>query len=79
MNKSILVIDTPSNCEECELLQHASFCYTGKNVDCHREDGKPKWCPLRPIPAKAAEDLVKGLDAMEKMQSVEVRTIRRTE
>lgn len=68
MSKSVLVIDTPENCYDCQ------FCYEldegveaycpimnddedkslMKEIDC--EDGycqgKPNWCPLKPLPEK---------------------------
>ena len=71
----------PNKCEDCPLhyrkRQEIYRCeMTHKNI---RLNSKPSWCPLRRIPDKAAEDLIKGLDAMEKMQYVEVRTIRKTE
>lgn len=49
-SKSILVIDTPNNCEECNIiyLQRCgeSICDSG---DWSR---RPSWCPLRPMPQK---------------------------
>ena len=79
--KAILVIDMPSNCLDCPCEYDYLTC---KAID-HRLDyvdadnERPSWCPLRSIPSKAAEDLIKGLDAMEKMIPLEVWTIRRTE
>lgn len=57
MNKSILLLDTPNTCEDCDLLWH-----------CHKyDDGlviniKPDWCPLKPVPEKISDfdDIVKA-------------------
>ena len=93
--KSILIIDTPTRCYDCPIFtsiddedgfdNEYGFC-DDRNILKQKEaqekirfDRKPKWCPLRQMPDKAVETLLKGLDAMEKMESVEVRTIRRTE
>ena len=92
--KSILIIDTPTRCFDCPLYTSIGyeddcteygFC-DDRNILKQKEaqekirfDEKPTWCPLRQMPDKAAEDLAKGLDAMDKLESVEVRTIRRTE
>lgn len=76
MMKAVLVIDKmPNSCGECIVRCDG---YTAKEY-AQRTIIKPNWCPLRSIPNKAAEDLIKGLDALEKMQSVEVRTVRRIE
>ena len=51
MNKSVLVIDTPANCNECRLLNYEYGCpiigATGE-----RNKGRSEWCPLRPLPSK---------------------------
>lgn len=80
--KAILVIDMPRNCYECRIFQDGllySYCPVGYLMPTDQYNKREDGCPLRPMPNKAAEDLVKGLDAMEKMQSVEVRKIIRTE
>lgn len=68
MSKSVLVIDTPENCLDCQ------FCYEldeGVEACCSISDddedasimkkidyehgycqGKPDWCPLKPLPEK---------------------------
>lgn len=78
--KAILVIDMPKNCAECPC------CYGYYCPHLEREmglwairTGKPVDCPLKPMPNEVCERLVEGLDAMEKMKSVEVRVVRRTE
>lgn len=68
MSKSVLLIDTPENCLDCQ------FCYEldeGVEACCSISDddedasimkkidyehgycqGKPDWCPLKPLPEK---------------------------
>lgn len=58
MTKSILVVDTPDSCINCNMygFQH---CYPiQKQIprECLRE-GKPEWCPLKPMPSYKAVDL----------------------
>lgn len=68
MSKSILVIDTPENCLDCrfcyELDEGAEACCSisdddkdailMKKIDCEYGycQGKPDWCPLKPLPEK---------------------------
>lgn len=57
MDKSILVINTPSHCGECPVCAsyqtcafstRETWCATnGKDVE---PDSKPDWCPLQPAP-----------------------------
>lgn len=53
MSKSVLVIDTPVNCEWCTVRGGSFYCHCKLN---HRniEDikKKPDWCPLKPLPEK---------------------------
>lgn len=55
MSKSVLVIDTPVNCEWCTVRGGSFYCHCKLN---HRniEDikKKPDWCPLKPLPEKMA-------------------------
>lgn len=57
MSKSILVIDTPENCNECQFSTER-LCGNGRctlNKDCSNiipANGKPDWCPLRDLPKK---------------------------
>ena len=69
----------PNDCYNCPCYYEDKDMCEAFNKKAKADSGIPSWCPLRQIPDKAAEDLIKGLDAMEKMQSVEVRTVRRTE
>lgn len=57
MNKSILVIDTPTNCRSCIARTLADDCgVLYKSVAEHRYNGsKPDWCPLKKIPEKQKE------------------------
>lgn len=80
--KAILVIDLPESCEECPFCDDFYYCIPEKAkgyVAFVEKSGRQEWCPLKPIPNEACEKLVQGLDAMEKMKSVEVRVVRRTE
>ena len=54
MSKSILIMDTPKNCDECPLVNSLYFgvwCNsTGKELeDTHT---KPDWCPLSLLPER---------------------------
>lgn len=61
MSKSILVIDTPKTCGECEFhfqrLDGSYRCTRNKNPGniILLDDVPYSWCPLRPLPEK--EDL----------------------
>ncbi len=68
MSKSVLVIDTPENCLDCqfcyELDEGIEACCSimdddkdkslMKEIDCEYRycQGKPDWCPLKPLPEK---------------------------
>lgn len=68
MSKSVLVIDTPENCSDCqfcyELDEGAEACCSisdddkdtslMKKIDCEHGycQGEPDWCPLKPLPEK---------------------------
>lgn len=67
MSKSILVIDTPENCNECELhaltkrdYDKEFYCTPiGKIVDEFANNGtKPDWCPLKDVPEKRDQKTV---------------------
>lgn len=70
--KAILVVDIPEDYTGSVI----SVNLYGRNNKLIHEIHTNK---LRPIPNEACERLVEGLDAMEKMKSVEVRVVRRTE
>ena len=68
MSKSVFVIDTPETCCDCRFCYELNegieaFCYATnsdtnktliKEIDCKDGycNGKPDWCPLRPLPEK---------------------------
>jgi len=56
--KSILIIDTPKNCLDCQLMVDG-WCYAVK-ADRTQEVISAKdrtcWCPLRPLPQKKNTD-----------------------
>lgn len=68
MSKSVLVIDTPETCVDCqfcyELDEGVEACCSisdddkdtslMKKIDCEYGycQGKPDWCPLKPLPEK---------------------------
>lgn len=61
MSKSILILDTPENCETCKLLErncNGKYCSPAKYFNAKELDnnlkvkGKPDWCPLQKIPDK---------------------------
>lgn len=55
MSKSILIIDTPKTCDDCPFLNYTNG--VGLTI-CENKDrmipdeGKPSWCPLKPMPEK---------------------------
>ena len=57
MSKSILVMDTPKSCEECDIRttdDYADWCPHKKAkthiYDYIQNNTKPDWCPLKPVP-----------------------------
>lgn len=79
MSKSILVIDTPDNCNECELHALTECDYNkefycvinGKIVEefaCSK--AKPDWCPLRNLPRKK---MLLGLDGASNAMEIRER------
>ena len=57
-NKSILVIDTPTCCEECKLnhsfksdeIKWCGYTHFGRSI--FEKNKRPDWCPLSPLPEK---------------------------
>lgn len=73
--KALLILDKmPDDCKECPLNSHTEYDFDV----CWITQGKGD-CPLRPIPTDAYNALIKGLDAWERMTSVEISYVRRTE
>lgn len=72
MSKSVLVIDTPENCLDCqfcyELDEGVEACCSisdddkdtnlMKKINCEYGygQGKPDWCPLKPLPEEDHEN-----------------------
>lgn len=60
MSKSVLVIDTPDSCRECNFRKYNEFgrcyvCAAKNNYMIDRDadiDQKQSWCPLSPLPKK---------------------------
>lgn len=65
MSKSVLVIDTPESCLDCqfcyELDEGEAYCSISdddkdtslmKKIEYGYCQGKPDWCPLKPLPEK---------------------------
>ena len=53
MSKSVLVMETPEDCESCVL--HGGIFHSFCKINCrYIEDlsAKPDWCPLKPLPEK---------------------------
>lgn len=48
MSKSVLVIDTPTNCWECPCFMDEGWrCQCRLDIDEDVHDGRPDWCPLK--------------------------------
>lgn len=62
--KSVLVINTPKNCKECDC--HLCLVCVPKDEDLEPdENGRysiPDWCPLRPLPKKFNEGIEYDMD-----------------
>lgn len=54
MSKAILVIDMPSRCNSCPLLDEPyDYCIpTDRDVSDYGSETKPTWCPLKEVPQK---------------------------
>lgn len=60
MSKSVLVIDTPENCDKCKIRAiNLAWCNVARKSTSHYTNGKPiderkrqDWCPLRELPEK---------------------------
>lgn len=56
MSKGIIVVDIPSDCGCCILKDLVDYCINGKNVvEYSYRNNKPKWCPIKEIPARLEE------------------------
>ena len=64
MSKSVLVINTPERCIDCEIGQNYSniieTCVScpiaGKSALDGEAESIPDWCPLKPLPEKKEEE-----------------------
>lgn len=54
MSKAVLVMDMPERCYICNFFNNDVSCMAMDNstIDVDGMDGKPDWCPLRPMPEK---------------------------
>lgn len=60
MSKSVLVMETPERCIDCEIGQNYSniietcvYCpIAGKSALDGEAESIPDWCPLKPLPEK---------------------------
>ena len=84
MSKSVLVIDTPENCIDCrfcyELDEGVEACCSisdddkdtslMKKIDCEYGycQGKPDWCPLKPLPEK--KEYIVPIDNAESQKDI---------
>ena len=63
MRKSVLVIDTPEKCLDCNLcvlyMDGSISCYYYKKEICSNvgeNNSRPEWCPLRELPEEDHEN-----------------------
>lgn len=49
MNKSILVIDTPKSCLECDILDNDELTCMGMKVGYGNLNNRQTFCPLKPL------------------------------
>ena len=63
MRKSVLVIDTPEKCLDCNLcvldMDGSISCYYNKREICSNvgeNNSRPNWCPLKSLPEEDHED-----------------------
>lgn len=84
MSKSILVIDTPENCSDCqfcyELDEGIEACCSisdndkdaslMKKIDCEYGycQSKPDWCPLKQLPEK--KEYIVPIDNVESQKDI---------
>ena len=57
MSKSVLIIDTPESCRDCDLKftdEYSDYCpYKKTDVFTYvHTNTKPDWCPLSPLPER---------------------------
>lgn len=67
MEKGIIVIDMPSECRDCICClfddissRHCGIDKNGRNVTIAGMNGRPDWCPIKPVhKKKSGMDLTK--------------------
>lgn len=63
MSKSILIIDTPENCEKCQLCSSGNYgsrrCVVKDQAIFLKDtEYKPDWCPFHEVPSKKEDSLL---------------------
>ena len=58
MDKAVLVIDVPTDCFMCPCFCDETWRCCATEIDEEVHDGRPKWCPLKPLSQK--QELKKG-------------------
>lgn len=60
--KSVLVINTPKNCKECDCHLWLVCVPADKDIDEYVDASKtkPDWCPLKPLPQKKNTSKLQG-------------------
>lgn len=75
MSKSVLVVDTPEKCDDCNIRQiNLAWCQVARKSTSHHPSGKPMderkrpdWCPLKPMPEKMIYNVNMSLVSMGEM------------
>lgn len=61
MSKAVLIMDMPDSCKDCTIMfkdEYSNYCPCvrgceyGDVYDNIRNNSKPNWCPLKPLPEK---------------------------
>lgn len=75
MRKSVLVIDTPEKCLDCNLcvldMDGSISCYYNKREICsnvEENNSRPEWCPLRELPNK--KEYIIPIDNVESQKDI---------
>lgn len=64
MSKAILVMEMPNSCSKCKMRYIDSYgdaCCRLKGFIDSGSDKKPSWCPLRELPNRKPERILKTL------------------
>jgi hypothetical protein len=59
MSKAILIMDMPSRCNVCPLIDESyDYCIpTDRDVSEYAYETKPTWCPLKEVPQQREEKM----------------------